>query len=923
MCSALMPLRSGLAQARGRGGAPLSRMSRAAEAAPPALQTRLRTVLDTMLEGVVVLSAVRDEAGRIVDFRIDDANPAIIRSSLLGPAERIGHTLLELFPADRANGLFDAYINVVETGVPFEVDSFHVLDPDAAGGPLDQFLDLRAAKLGDGYVLTVRDVTAVRRSEDALRASEARLRQFFDTPTIGTLVVRRTGEVLEANDYFLTLLGHTRDELARGEIDWRTISPPEWLPVSEHAIEEASARGTSAPYEKEYLRPDGSRVPVLLVTMSMPGADDLLSGVVLDMTRAKLDARERERLVAAVEQSADGIVMTDPDWRVSYANAAFAASVGRPSSELVGRSAKEVASLGLDTATVAALERTVSDGERWSTEVDHVFPDGAVHRFETNIRPIRDLSGGISSWVGVLRDVTDRHFAQVSLAASEQRLRTALDTTLEGVVVISAVRDDDGRVVDFRIEYANPALSEISGVLPEAQVGHRLLELFPAHRTNGLFDAYVGVVETGVPFESGPFRYVDPDAAGGSLDQVLEQRAAKLGDGCVLSVRDVTERHHAEREMRRLSTAIEQSSDAVVITDTGGAIQYVNPAFEQVTGYTSAEVIGQNPRILKSGVQGPAFYAAMWATLASGQPFIGDLVNRRKDGSLFEEEAVISPIRDEAGTITSYVAVKRDITERKRLETERASLAAAVEQAADFIVVNDSDGIVQAANPAFERLTGYPVAEAIGRPVASLLRSGVDPPEVYAALDEAFRRGDPWSGRLVERRADGSVFPVDLSVSPIRDVAGHVIGHVEIGHDRTREAELEAERDRAARLREALGEALHAQLPDASLETAAQALCDQLAGLPEIDFVIVFLLGKPGEIQSPSRTTHRRASLRRTRARRSARRACTSGPWKVRGPRPGCRASTTGPGAVPSASSARERPATGPSSMAITWMATS
>ena len=126
--------------------------------------------------------------------------------------------------------------------------------------------------------------------------------------------------------------------------------------------------------------------------------------------------------------------------------------------------------------------------------------------------------------------------------------------------------------------------------------------------------------------------------------------------------RDVTERHRGEREMRRLSTAIEQSTDAVVITDTSGAIEYVNPAFEQVTGYSSDEVLGQNPRILKSGVQGPAFYAAMWATLTSGHSFTGDLINRRKDGSLFQEESVVSAVRDEAGVITSYVAVKRDVT---------------------------------------------------------------------------------------------------------------------------------------------------------------------------------------------------------------------------------------------------------------------
>jgi PAS domain S-box-containing protein len=168
---------------------------------------------------------------------------------------------------------------------------------------------------------------------------------------------------------------------------------------------------------------------------------------------------------------------------------------------------------------------------------------------------------------------------------------------------------------------------------------------------------------------------VDLDAAGGPLDQIAEHRAAKLGDGFVLSVRDVTARHRAELQMRRLAHAIEQTADAVVITDVDARIEYVNPAFERVTGYSRDEVIGENPRILKSGVQGPAFYAAMWAALTGGQSFTADMMNRRKDGSLFREETVVSPIRDESGAITSYVAVKRDVTRERAAEAAAERLA--------------------------------------------------------------------------------------------------------------------------------------------------------------------------------------------------------------------------------------------------------
>ncbi|MDR3545669.1 MAG: EAL domain-containing protein, partial [Candidatus Limnocylindrales bacterium] len=188
---------------------------------------------------------------------------------------------------------------------------------------------------------------------------------------------------------------------------------------------------------------------------------------------------------------------------------------------------------------------------------------------------------------------------------------------------------------------------------------------------------------------------------------------------------------------------------------------------------------------------------------------------------------------------TSYVAVKRDVTERKHLEAERLRLVAAVEQAADIIVVVGREGNIESVNPAFERLTGHRAADVVDRPIASVLRSGVDPPEVYAALDAAIARGDTWTGRLLERQAGGGLISVDVSVSPIRDAAGALIGSVEIGRDRTRERELEAEHDREAQVRIALAESLARVPADAPLELAAQTICDEVGKLPFVDIATI------------------------------------------------------------------------------------
>ena len=133
---------------------------------------------------------------------------------------------------------------------------------------------------------------------------------------------------------------------------------------------------------------------------------------------------------------------------------------------------------------------------------------------------------------------------------------------------------------------------------------------------------------------------------------------------------DITEHRRAEMERERLMAAIEQTGDIVMITDPEGTIQYLNSAFETVTGYRRRDAVGQNPRLLKSGKQAPAFYGDLWEAISSGRRWTGRMVNKRADGKLYTEEATISPVVDALGRIVNYVAVKRDITEHLQLEQQ-------------------------------------------------------------------------------------------------------------------------------------------------------------------------------------------------------------------------------------------------------------
>ncbi|HLC50731.1 MAG TPA: PAS domain-containing protein [Candidatus Nanoarchaeia archaeon] len=140
--------------------------------------------------------------------------------------------------------------------------------------------------------------------------------------------------------------------------------------------------------------------------------------------------------------------------------------------------------------------------------------------------------------------------------------------------------------------------------------------------------------------------------------------------GVVVSFTDITKRKMAEFELMKLSSVVGQTTDSIMMTDKDGKIEYVNPAFEKLTGYSSSEAVGQNPRILKSGKQDTAFYKALWDTILSGKTFHSEFVNKKKNGSLYHEEKIIVPVRDNQGNIRNFVSSGRDISERKAKEEE-------------------------------------------------------------------------------------------------------------------------------------------------------------------------------------------------------------------------------------------------------------
>ena len=208
----------------------------------------------------------------------------------------------------------------------------------------------------------------------------------------------------------------------------------------------------------------------------------------------------------------------------------------------------------------------------------------------------------------------------------------------------------------------------------------------------------------------------------GMAGRVAERTAELAKANLALQVENAVRTRIGE-QLRVQATALDAAANAIVITDHHGAILSVNPAFTALTGYTAPEAAGQNPRFLKSGKQDAAFYRNLWQTISAGQVWgHGELTNRRKDGSLYHEEMTITPLRNPDGTIARYIAIKSDISERKRAEEElkfkSVILSTQQEVSIDGILVVDENGAVLSVQP--------PVCPDVGHPGGVVSEKKVD-----------------------------------------------------------------------------------------------------------------------------------------------------------------------------------------------------
>lgn len=404
------------------------------------------------------------------------------------------------------------------------------------------------------------------------------------------------------------------------------------------------------------------------VTGVVQYADDIT-----EITKVRLSLEKSEQRWRKVfEKSMDGIVLADTETaHFEFANKSWY--------KLTGFDTSDLGEIGVpDIHFPEDLEMLMNYFKEVKNEDFSYLPEVRVRRKDGSSLWVELSAYSISQderelIVGVFHDITDRKNTQDALAKSEALSRHILNSSPDGMYIIDR---ETMKFVDCNDEACralNMTREEILECGP-----HDIKPHYTREQLEHFFDE---ILEK--PGRTGQLETVHRKKGGGTIPVEIFLGATRQGERVLLvaSARNISERKESERRMQLLSYVVEHSPFLIIVTDTDGDIEYVNPKFSKITGYSFEEAIGQNPRILKSGKTTTEEYKKMWTAIRSGEEWRGEVYNKTKNGDFYWAQVSISSISDENNRITHFIGIQEDITDRKRMETDLIKAKEQAEQA--------------------------------------------------------------------------------------------------------------------------------------------------------------------------------------------------------------------------------------------------
>lgn len=531
-----------------------------------------------------------------------------------------------------------------------------------------------------------------------------------------------------------------------------------------------------------------------------------------DVTANKLAELAALQTAAIVNFSDDAIIGEDLDGTITSWNHGAATLFGYTSDEIIGQPITR-----LIPPDWLAEEADILDQIKCGQRVSHFetrrqTKNGRLIDVSVTASPIKDSAGVIVGASKVVRDISRRKQAERMFAQTNSHCRSLFENMLEGYACCRMLFADN-RPQDFIYLEVNKSFEKLTGL--QDVIGKKASEVIPGVRESNpeLFDLYGRVALTGIPEKCETF--IAPLKGWFSISIYSTEK-----EHFTALFENITAPKETEAHLRLQSSALEAAANAIVITDRTGVIEWANPAFTKYTGYTLAEARGQNPRLLKSGHHDENFYHDLWSSISSGKVWQGEMINRRKDGTLYHEEMTITPVKESDGQINHYVAVKHDITSRKKMENElRASEAkfrGIFDGAKDSIFLIHDRHVVD-CNATGLKLLGMTREQIIGKLPSSISPAfqpdGRDSHEKGLELMQRVLAGEPQSYEWTHLRADGTHVCTDITLNRLeldgevylqgiaRDITGRKRADARIAHqaallDNAQDAIVELDLDR-------------------------------------------------------------------------------------------------------------------------------
>ncbi|MBI5084860.1 MAG: PAS domain S-box protein [Acidobacteria bacterium] len=539
------------------------------------------------------------------------------------------------------------------TTFPAEVNANTVLS--ASGEPLCMLASFQ-------------DITERRRAEQSLRLSETRLRQAQEIAQVGNWDLDLTTGYLWWSDEIFRLFELDPAVFGASYEAFLAAIHPDDRAVVDAAYKQSLQDHTPYMVTHRLLLTD-RRVKYVeercVSDFAADGTPLRSRGTVQDVT-ARVEAEAalkaaRDELEATLQAIPDLLFEMDAAGRYLAFRAQKPELLAAPGEQLLRRSVGEVLPAEASATVLDAIREASERGVSFGRTIHLNLPAGG-RWFELSVARKAAVPGRESTFIVLSRDVTERTQAEEEVIHGKQRYFELVENIHDGII-----RDD----LEGRLTFANRRFREWFG-LDGKEITKVVLEDYIAPEWQQIIRDWH---DRRVRGEPSPDHYECCGIRPGGEPiwfEVSVTTVVELGQivGTQSAVRDITERKRTEAERERLMTAIQQSGEAILITDSQGTIEYANPAFTQITGYSGVEALGQNSRVLLGDKHDEEVNRELWSTITGGRVWRGHMVNRRKDGTLLTLDVTISPVRDPVGQIVNYVEVMRDITDEVILQQQ-------------------------------------------------------------------------------------------------------------------------------------------------------------------------------------------------------------------------------------------------------------